>query len=68
MVRNFFIAFAIMLSYSVIVNDLMDLLGAPADNIFRYKTKYSLYFLSAAFAIIVSIGRGKSKRESEQSS
>jgi hypothetical protein len=63
MIKHFFIAFAVMFAYLVVVNDLMDWFHAPADSIFRIKTKYSLYFSSALFAIVVSIGKKKSKKE-----
>lgn len=63
MIKQFFIAFAVMLAYMVVLNDLMDLFHAPADSIFRFKTKFSLYFVSVAFAIVVSIGKKKPKKE-----
>ena len=63
MIRHFFISFAVMFTYMVVVNDLMDWFHAPADSIFRIKTKYSLYFISAGFAIVVSIGKKQPKKE-----
>jgi hypothetical protein len=63
MIKQFFIAFAVIIAYLVVVNDLMDWFHAPADSIFRIKTKYGLYFSSIVFAIVVSIGKKKPKKE-----
>jgi hypothetical protein len=66
MIKQFFIAFAVMFAYMVIVNDLMDWFNAPADSIFRFKTKSSLYFISVAFAIVLSIGKKIPKQETAE--
>ena len=66
MIKHFFISFAVMFAYLVVVNDLMDWFHAPADSIFRFKTKYSLYFVSIAFAIVLSIGNRYRKKQSQQ--
>jgi hypothetical protein len=66
MIRRFLIAFALMLAFLVIENDLAELFGATPNSIFRTKTKASLYFGSALFAIAVSIGKQKSKNTSKQ--
>ena len=63
MIKQFFIAFAVMFAYLVVVNDIMDLFQAPADSIFRINTKYGLYLSSVVFAIVVSIGKKKPKKE-----
>jgi hypothetical protein len=63
MIKQFFIAFAVMFAYLVVLNDVMDWFNAPTDSIFRFKTKSSLYFCSVACAIVLSIGKKIPKKE-----